>query len=87
MSQEIHTTICGVKIVNHKAIYGAHAHSNDINQSPKKQTTKLRLQVFEKLYYIVEKSKTTGQTLEPDETAHLDLQCLQNNLLCLALYC
>ena len=56
-------------------------------KATKKQTTKLCLQNLGKLYYV-EKSKT----VDPDETAHyershLDLQCLQIQLLlCLALY-
>ena len=54
-------------------------------KAPKKQTTKLCLQNFEKLYYV-EKSNTRGQTLDSDEAAHyepshLDLQCLQIQLL------
>ena len=62
---------------------------------PKKQTTKLRLQNFEKLYInciILKNQRLEGKnTVDPDETAyyepsHLDLQCLKIQQLCLGLY-
>ena len=57
---------------------------------PKKLTTKLHLQNFEKLL-IETVLCSRANTVDPDETAHyepshLDLQCLQIQLLlCLAL--
>ena len=55
-------------------------------KAPKKQTTKLRLQIFEKLSNIncilLKIKDYSANTEDPDETAHyepshLDLQCLQ----------
>ena len=51
--------------------------SNLLVKRQKKQTTKFRLQSFEKLsiyeVHYVEKSKTTGQnTVDLDETAHYE---------------
>ena len=64
-------------------------------KAQKKQTTKLRLQIFEKLSNIncnlLKIKDYSANTVDPDETAHyepshLDLQCLQIQLLlCLAL--
>ena len=64
-------------------------------KAPKKQTTKLYLQIFEKLSNIncilLKIKDYSANTVDPDETAHyepshLDLQCLQIQLLlCLAL--
>ena len=55
----------------------------------KKQKTKFCVQKFQKTFnitlYNVEKSKTRSSTVDLDEMAHYDLQCLQMQLLlCLA---
>ena len=64
-------------------------------KAPKQQTTKLRLQIFEKLSNIncilLKMKDYSANSVDPDETAHyepshLDLQCLQIQLLaCLTL--
>ena len=61
---------------------------NLFRKAPKKQTTKLRLQISEKfsckMYHVEKNQRQDGKHYEP---SHLDLQHLQIHLLlCLTLY-